>query len=180
MSQGVAVCNCLPKTAWPPTSISISSTFTHFTPSGITQGLNIYQRVGRAITLTGVEIQGVFSSSDTFNVVRILVHNRYGGYSATPKVTYGNTFDNGRENAAEKQKFYLDRLVGFPCQSDAGAAVSYPTIPMSVFIPMKLDVRYDNAGVITDNCLYISMISDSAVAAHPDFRGFIRLHFKDS
>lgn len=164
-------------------ALSVSSTFTHYTPNSIAAGTSVNNRVGRCIRVLGVEIAGWFSPNDSSQAVRVIVSVRKSGYTASPDVTVGNTFELPLSVAEQEMKFYLDDRIGFPSISGVDTTTYYPTVPYSRYVSFGkngVNVRYNTIPNISDNMPIVSLISDSAAPGHPLFQGYIRYHFIDA
>jgi hypothetical protein len=159
-------------------SLSLTTTFFHFSMNGLAQGVGYDQRVGREVTVRGVEIKGWFTPSDTSQIIRVIVENRKKGYTAVPDETVGHFVFEALAFAESEHKFYVDDYVGFPPTVNA-TGLTYPTVPYTRFIPMNLKVRYDSASDISNNCLFVHMASDSVAPTHPTFTGHIRFYYTD-
>jgi len=158
--------------------ISISTSFTSYSPDAIAVGSGSTQRNGRAVTCYAIEVSGWFMPSDTSQVVRVIVNNRPSGYIAAPNLTIGNNYDYALNVGEEKQTFLADDRIGFPATVNA-TGLTYPTIPYSRIFRCQLPMRWGGAAHITDNCPFVSFISDSAAVTHPTFDGVVRFWFKD-
>ncbi len=162
-------------------TVTISTTLTNYTPNSISVGSSVNNRVGRSITIHGVEIGGWFVPSDYSQAVRVIVGVRKSGYAGSPDITVGNTYE-GALNIQEAQiKFYQDDYIGFP-PTVAATGTSNATIPYSVYVKFGkgINVRYNTLGNISDNMPFVTLASDSGAINHPSFVGHIRYHFTDS
>jgi len=160
-------------------SLSLSTTFVHFSMNGLSSGVGYDQRVGREVRLLGVEVSGWFLPSDTSQTCRIIIENRKSGYVAVPDETYGHFEYEALSVAESTHRYYADDYIGFPASVNA-TGLTYPTIPYSRFIPLNLKVRWNSAADISENCVFVHMASDSAAATHPSFKGHIRYYFTDA
>lgn len=164
-------------------SLSVSSSMTHYTPNSIIAGTAVTQRIGRAIRVLGVEIAGWFSPNDTSQACRVIVSCRKSGFTGTPDITPGNTFEAPLSVAEQELKYYLDDYVGFPAINSADSITHYPTVPYSRFVKFGkngINVRFNTLNNISDNMPIVTLVSDSTALGHPVFQGHIRYHFTDA
>lgn len=162
-------------------SFSISNTWTTFNMDNVSTGAGLTNRVGRAVRVQAIVIQGTIVPADEFSQVRIICAYRKNGYVAAPGPLLATGFGS-LISSGDPTRFLSDDLIGFPARTGESSS-SYPTIPYHRTIRFKgkgLSVRYDTlTGHISENYIVVAALATSSAIPHPLFDGFIRVYFTD-
>lgn len=147
---------------------SVGNTWVELDLTAIAVGAGANQREGRDIHITGIEFNGVVAIGDETNVMRI-VCAKYDRRNITPLASHGATIHQKllRQNVSGLQKVYKDRYI----KLIGGGDTEQQVIKWRKDFKRKPIVLRFKGAFATDNqdCIVISMISDSAAIAHPGF-----------
>lgn len=165
---------------------SIGSTWQNYALCTPPQNVSASGRTGRSVRVKGFELYGILTPADSAgNIVRIIAHLNT---SATPFL--GPVFDfdwncapDNNTGGALIRKYY-DKFI--PLRFTSAAAGDAVALQKVIHIkkrfkkPLKITWATDS-DTYFNHMLYISVISDSGVVAHPGFtRGFVRCDYEDA
>lgn len=144
----------------------VGNTWVELDASTVAQGDALFNREGRTLHVTSLEINcmlhAVDTTSNTFRIVIAL----FNGATATPLATSGLLIDNIMTKESCRNyliKKYVDKYVSVNTTSD-------PDRPFKYFKKFKkpISIRYgDDTSTYPDKRLMICMISDSGAVTHP-------------
>jgi hypothetical protein len=150
----------------------------------ITQGFGIYQRLGRRVHLTRLQLVGLLHGAqsnlitdDAYNEVRVMV------IEGAPNISWATIDINA---VVETKKFqYLHRvlvdrriMLKVPARDSTGYLPALKPVHMEVPLDMWVDFFAEAGNFTTSRSLYLYMVSDSAVVPNPGFvTGYFNLEF---
>lgn len=153
--------------------------------SGISEGTAIYNRVGRKISVTALEIkgvlmggaQGIITGDDLYNNMRILIYigrAQKSGSSITPLATAGVSINTPLRRYTYNfcSQVLRNRYIGItnqPIDADT-AAPGHKNYNVYIRFKKPLVIQYTGSGNHTNQTqLWVSMISDSSAVPNPGF-----------
>lgn len=156
-------------------------------PSGgtvITQGVGVGQYVGEQIRVSSIRLRYAITYADSTNMFRVIVFQSRGTFAP---VTMADVLQSVTNYRAPLSGLDLDYDQRFALLYDSGvivvSSVDKPQLARDVYISGKY-IRAtqftDAAGSPEDGGIFIGIISDSGVSAHPAFNGYWRINYKDN
>lgn len=173
---------------WNFASTAIDATGATTDLCAIAQGVTQSQRVGNSIRLLSVKINGSVYAGDTVNVVRFIFWSyKMNSGNATPTIVFPLSVGSSGATAQPDSQYNFAQKKIYKILHDRQFCVSTAANPLESFIarfnvPSKVaELDFNPPSLTTGtNHVFLSVVSDSAVATHPYFLGTIRLFFTDA
>jgi len=155
---------------------SISNVGVNYDISSLAGGTNQNQRIGNAYKMTSFRLKGGVFGSDTTNLVRIIIY-----IPKDPTHTMDTSLQPLTPVDLDRFTILSDRLI--PTASNGPNCKLYNKVLLfNKGRRSGLNVQFHSnlASSIVKNKLMVYMVSDSAAASHPFFKGWWRFYFKDA
>jgi len=150
----------------------------------ITQGLGLYQRLGRQVHLKRLQLVGLLHGAqtnlitdDAYNEVRIMV------IEGAPNTSFAGIALNSVVEPKTFQYLHrvlLDRRIMLKVPARDSTGYLPALVPVDINVPMSMLVDYmsEAGNFTTSRSLYLYMVSDSALVPNPGFvTGYFNLEF---
>jgi len=181
---------------------SVGATWVELNLTRITQGTDLFARIGRRVNVRSIEIKGAIAQGaaggafdDPYNVMRIIL-GLWTGLASANSAPLGTSNLNinspispwnasGAVATYRMQRKYLDRYITFSSPSRADETSLVPatrTFRYFKLFKRPMFIQYsDGTGDSADRFFTLSMISDSTAVPNPGFiSGYVVLTYEDA
>lgn len=171
---------------------TISTAWKEIALEQIVQGVDVTQRVGDRILVTGIEISGVMAggqtgtvADDPYNVLRFVFGVWEGYNNQTPLLTGGQTLSSSLDKTICRglEEVLYDKTVVLesPNSLSTGYQPAVRTFTWSHRFRRPIEITYNGTTTGSANkTINLGAISDSSLVPNPGFTsGFIKLTFID-
>lgn len=156
-------------------------------PSGattITQGVGVAQYIGESVKVSSINLRFQAQYADSLNMFRVMVIQARGLFAP---VTMADILQSVGNLRAPLTALDIDFDQRYSILYDSGplqlSSVDKPAIIRNVHISgrfVRKTTFSDASGTAEDGGIYLGVLTDSSVVAHPQFLAYWRINYKDA